>query len=369
MDALDEPVGIPVGVSLTGWGRGLGVGCLCMQYGLWISGRNAGPLLPIRYVKEPDMPFNLPPFTKSPVDACIPQDDWPGYFEGLATQLNKLPYVPNFEEDEGVFVFSDYSGEHKHAGFRTYTYLIVSADKIDVFKRESEAVRLKYGLGTTEVSFKDLNYGPTRRALHEYLHVANGCLHGMLLTVGVDAKIETLFGSNKKEGRENLERVRDKIGKGDWSYKRLEKMYRIYGPLVMILHMLCKTDHKVFWQGDEDTINQDGNSATFEDARYHLDVMLKEFSGKRFKLLGVARSFKEYSYFDDLLSITDLTAGMIQDLLRHKYHDADVEVNEAKGVLCKWLGTESQFLQKVFLCVVPRGGEIVFEFINVDAVD
>ncbi|WP_421560628.1 hypothetical protein [Pseudomonas sivasensis] len=315
------------------------------------------------------MTFSLPPFTSVPVDTCKPKDDWPAYFVGLAEQLGRLPKLPNFAEDEGVFVFSDYGGEHKGAGFRTYTYLIVSADKISVFKRESEAIRLKYGLGTREISFKDLSYGPARRALPDYLSVVNGCLHGMLLTVGVDVNIHTLFGESKKEGRINLERVRDKIGKGDWSYKRLEKMYRVYGPLVIMLHMLCSEGHKVLWHADSDTINEDGKGSTFKDAQYHLQVMLAEFSGKNFKLLGVAKSFDEHSYFDDLLSVADLAAGMMQDLLRHQYHDANVEVNEPKALLCKWLGTESQFLQKVNLAVVLRGAQVYFEFVDIDAID
>lgn len=315
------------------------------------------------------MTFSIPPFTSVPVDECKPKDDWPGYFAGLAEQLGKLPKLPNFAEDEGVFVFSDYGGEHSGAGFRTYTYLIVSADKISVFQRESEAIRLKYGLGTREISFKDLNYGPTRRALPDYLNAVNGCLHGMLLTIGVDTNIQTLFGESKKEGRINLERVRDKIGKGDWSYKRLEKMYRVYGPLVIMLHLLCSEEHKVLWQGDNDTINQDGKGATFKDAQYHLQVMMAEFSGKNFKLLGIAKSFEMHSYFDDLLSVADLAAGMIQDLLRHQYKCANVEVNEQKALLCKWLGTKSHFLQKVNLAVLSKGAQVVFEFIKIDAID
>lgn len=169
----------------------------------------------------------------------------------------------------------------------------------------------------------------------------------MLLTVGVDVNIHSLFGESKKQGRINLELVRDQVGKGDWSYKRLEKMYRIYGPLVIMLHLLCAEDHKVLWHGDTDTINEDGKGSTFKDAQYHLQVMLAEFSGKNFKLFGFAKSFEEHSYFDDLSSVADLAAGMMQDLLRHQYHNANVEVNEQKALLCKWLGTESQFLQKV----------------------
>ncbi|MCJ2371929.1 hypothetical protein [Pseudomonas sp. RGM 3321] len=314
------------------------------------------------------MVFSLPPYKAGPFRLSKSKDGWTGYLNLLAMQLESLGSLPDFSEDKGVFVFSDYGGEHPGAAFRTYSFLFVSADKIGCFNEKSRLIRSKFSLGTTEISFKDINYGPTSRAITEYLNAANNFLHGILVTVAIDASISTMFGVDKKSGQENLEKSAAAVGAGKWKYKRLEKMYRIYGPLVLLLDLLCEERHKIFWQSDRDAINEDGNGANFKHAQHHLMTMLHQYSGKKFELVGFAKSFEESSYFNDLLSLPDLAAGMVQDLLRDHYGAKSLEVNEVKASLCRWLASESKFLQKYTLCLTSKGGSNLLTEVRFDAV-
>ena len=76
-------------------------------------------------------PFEFPKIT----------NQYPLYSRLLAERIQKLDELPDFSEDERIFVMSDYGGEHETAAYNTYAFLISSVDKLSVFKRESNALR------------------------------------------------------------------------------------------------------------------------------------------------------------------------------------------------------------------------------------
>lgn len=127
-------------------------------------------------------------------------DEHPLYARLLAREAEKLISLPDFSKDKGLFIFSDFGGEHKGADFTTYSILICSADKRVVFKEKTKELRVKHGLNEPwkEFGFKDLNYGPISRSLNEFLNLADNFIHGILITVSVDKRIPSLFALKKK---------------------------------------------------------------------------------------------------------------------------------------------------------------------------
>jgi hypothetical protein len=87
----------------------------------------------------------------------------------------------------------------------------------------------------------------------------------------------------------------------------------------------------------------------------------------RFDLVGFGKSFDDKSHLDDLLSIPDLAAGVVQDLLQaHKTGEDNVPGGEEKKALLRWIATQGKFLSKITIQIIrlPNGelGSRVVEF-------
>lgn len=307
-------------------------------------------------------PFTVSPFKKGAFKFSKNNSEWATYIKQLALIFEGLETLPNFEEDSSVYVFSDYSGDHKGSRFSTYSFLLVSGDKSSVFEKESKLLRDRYGLGEKEISYKDIAYGPIKRSVKEYLGIADRFIHGLLLTVCIDNNIISVFGADKIAAKNNLLQLAEQIGSGGvWHHSKLERMYRIYCILVLLLDLTTTSSHKVFWQSDTDKINEEGRKGNFSQSQQHLVRFLTEFTDKSYPLLGFAKTFDELSYFTDFLSLADLAAGMTQDLLSYKYFDDEIMVEEEKAEVCRWLGRSSDFLQKACVAITKRDEMIHFE--------
>lgn len=70
--------------------------------------------------------------------------------------------------------------------------------------------------------------------------------------------------------------------------------------------------------------------------------------------MGFAKSFAQKSHFDDLLSVPDLAAGVVQELLQsHKTGDDQIPGGEGKVAVMKWIARQSEFLSKITIQIVP----------------
>lgn len=306
--------------------------------------------------------FSVEPFKKGPFKLSKDHSEWATYIKQLAVIFEGMDNLPNFEEDSSVYVFSDYSGDHKGARFSTYSFLLVSGDKSSIFEEESKVLRARHGLGMKEISYKDVAYGPIKRSIKEYLEVADRVIHGLLLTVCIDNNIKSVFGADKEDAKNNLLQVAEQIASGgEWHHLKLERMYRIYCVLVLLLDLTTTSGHKVFWQSDTDKINEDGRKGDFSQSQHHLLRFLAEFTDKSYPLLGFAKTFNELSHFTDFLSLADLAAGMTQDLLSSKYFNDEIMVDEEKAEICRWLGRSSRFLHKACVAITKRDDLIYFE--------
>lgn len=191
-------------------------------------------------------PFKFPKLT----------DGHPLYGRLLAREISRLNSLPNFSEDKGLFILSDFGGEHKEANFSTYSFLICSADKRAVFEKEVIAIRKKHKLNDPwkELSYKDLRYGPIKRALDDILDVADKLTHGLLLTVSIDKNIESLFGLDRKAAHSEIVALFQKNDLGQWKGNEAEKLLRICHPIALFFSILAESGQKLLWICDHDSI-------------------------------------------------------------------------------------------------------------------
>jgi hypothetical protein len=283
-------------------------------------------------------------------------DDYPLYARLLAKHIYKIPELPDFNSDTGIFIMSDFGGEHNGADYSTYAFLILSADKRFVFEQHVKALREKYSLDEPfkELNYKDLRYGPIKRALSEYLELVDKYIHGALVTVSIDRNIETVFGLNKHVSHKQIVEQLSNQGFNGWKGKDAEKLFRILHPLCMFVSILGHSGQKTLWLCDNDAINEDGRLRSFDDTQKIYGNVLKMYCDYEFDITGFAKPFKNDPLTSDLLSVTDFAAGTIQDILQSHIKQNDYLGNDTKIKLVKWMAKESGFLSKINLFITKK---------------
>ncbi len=283
-------------------------------------------------------------------------DNHPLYGRMLAREIEKMDALPDFSEDSGVFILSDFGGEHKGANFTTYSFLICSGDKREVFEKEAISVREKHSLidPWKEYGFKDLRYGPIKRALSDFLDIADRLIHGILFTVSIDKNLDTVFGPNKKVAHNEIVSFFKENDLGIWKGNEAEKLLRASVPISLFMSILATSGQKFLWLCDHDSINEDGNERDFSHTQKVLSHALAMYSDNLYEIYGFAKPFANDAGTSDLLSLTDFSAGAIQELLQSEMKGKDIQLSEEKGKILRWMGSESKFLKKINFVFTKR---------------
>lgn len=286
--------------------------------------------------------------TRRVVFPPVLDDTYPLYVRNLADELLKVSGLPEFEGSEGLWIMSDYGGEHKGAGFNTYSFIICCADKAPVFREECRKIRVRHSLNTPfkEFNYKDLDSVRVKASLDDFLRVADSYIHGVLVTVSVDKNIPSLFGMTKKEGQREIQKQLKSHGLGEWKGEVAEKLMRICHPIALYLSLVRANSKKFMWLSDNDAINDDGKKRSFENTQEIFTRVLGMYTKKPFDIYGFAKSFKDEPYTNDILSLTDFAAGALQDLLSSKVKEIHKSPSAEQEKIYKWLGSESNFLIK-----------------------
>jgi hypothetical protein len=178
--------------------------------------------------------------------------------------IRKALLLPNFEDTETVAIFSDYSGESSKSRYYTYTFTFADYNTLGHFRDGIKAVRKKHELDSPlkKISFKDLDYGPIKRSLEEYLYFANNFVNGLIFTLIVDKKIISLSGQNSKEGLDRISKALKDNAFGSWKGAVAEKQQRIVQIIAYFCKLLIGKDKKIFWMTDHDCIVANEEKAT-----------------------------------------------------------------------------------------------------------
>jgi hypothetical protein len=141
---------------------------------------------------------------------------------------------------------------------------------------------------------------------------------------------------------------------GKWKGETAEKVLRVCHSIAILTALTTHANQRLLWYCDEDAINQEARQRGFKDTQ---DIFLRAlgmYCKHEFDLIGFAKSFAEKTHLDDLLSIPDLAAGVVQDIL-HAYTTGNDNVpgGEEKEALIRWIASQGKFLSKITLQISP----------------
>lgn len=274
----------------------------------------------------------------------------------LAEILKSIPELPDFCDDKKIAVMSDYGGEHGDARYNTYSFLFVALDKNGPFQSYMQELRKQHKIYDpySEFKYKDLKYGPRSRALPLYLELIDNLIHGAVVTVAIDKKIGSVFGMTKHEAHASIEEQLREGGFGKWSGNVGEKVLRVLHILSAFTAAMTYDQQRLLWYSDTDQINEDAKSRSFADTQKLFGYIGAMYLTHGFEVLGFGKSFRDKSYLDDLLSVPDLAAGMLQDLLTGKDTGNDIHGGDEKLEVLKWLATPATHLSKIHVRIAPK---------------
>lgn len=85
-----------------------------------------------------------------------------------------------------------------------------------------------------------------------------------------------------------------------------------------------------------------------EELRRIFIRILGMYCAHKFDLVGFGKSFADKTHLDDLLSIPDFAAGVVQDLLQaNKTGNVSIPGGKEKIELLKWMAVQGKFLSKI----------------------
>ena len=226
----------------------------------------------------------------------------------LAAEADRLGVLPLLRSDQQLFVTSDYSGMHKQAAFRTYSFLLVPSLPWKDWDERRRQLREDSGV-SRRMSYKTLGDFQRYRIFRSFLQLAKD-LPSWCITVAVDKRRGPLFGE-PRDGSIDRE-LRD-----GWKQGSRESMLRITHFLALILSGVTSDRQNILWISDEDEI-------VANDAR--LAIVAKALAYSTSNLVshdlghlrvGSTKSDPGDLSLEDLTSIPDLVAGAVSDLLTH----------------------------------------------------
>jgi hypothetical protein len=301
-------------------------------------------------LKIPNAPHNQKIRKNGPFDLSAITPEYPYFSQLLAHAIGQIKELPDFYDDEKIAVMSDFSGEHKGAHFNTYSFLILAYNKVGPFQLQVEELRRKHGLlePYSEFAFKKLSFGPRSRALPEFLHLVDNFIHGAVITIAIDKEIDTVFGVSKKVTYPIIEEQLVTMGLGKWKGAIGEKVLRICHSIALFTALTTRENQRLLWYCDKDSINENTQDRSFTDTQKIFIQILGMYSKHKFDLIGFGKSFDDKSHLDDLLSIPDFAAGVVQDVLQaHKTNDNNIPGGQEKIALLKWMAKQGKFLSKI----------------------
>jgi hypothetical protein len=302
---------------------------------------------------------------KAPNLNIVPDnDDYPWFIRHFQAQLQAMEtrnelLLPNLHLDnEAIAIFSDYGGEHAGSSCSVYSFLICAGHVLRPFEKAMEVLRNEHGLNDplVEIQFKELNYGPIRRSLPQYLYNLNNLVNGLLLTVVVEKEIPTIFGFEKKPTHQFITDTLIQSGLGNWNPHSAEKLLRVTHFISYLVALLSKPYQDVFWMTDHDAI-----APSTERHQHALDLfsnLLRHYCKHPLGTISGAVPFDEkVPLYLDLLSSTDIAAGSIEHYLsRAKKGDAETVGKEGITHVLRWFCNQGVLLKKYAIRISKADG-------------
>lgn len=267
--------------------------------------------------------------------------------------------LPNLSyHNETISIFSDYGGDSKGSLYHTYSFLFSAYQPIAFFFDKMAAIRKNHGLDDpfVEISFKELHYGPIKRALTDYLIAANNLIPGLLLTIVIDKKVESVIGPNSRNTLQEIQDILKNEGIGDWKKKISEKVLIVLNIIGYFCALLSQEGQNLFWMTDNDAIVS--NKEKLNSILKLWGLILHNYAPNRYKNIGAAiPEFYEDSNHKqqllDVLSITDLIAGSIEHYYTRNDTMEELDIKEDVNKVLIWMTEQGVGLKKLSLVIRP----------------
>ncbi|MFM0005096.1 hypothetical protein PQR57_29305 [Paraburkholderia dipogonis] len=172
-------------------------------------------------------------------------------------------------------------------------------------------------------------------------------IHGALITIAIDKRIQTVFGADKQQVQPIMvEQLRLK-GLGEWAGPAAEKVLRVTNIIAAFAALLTHENQNLLWYSDKDLINEDGKKRDFKHTQQILGHILAMYLPHKLAAVGFGKSFDRKTHLDDLLSVPDLAAGVVQDLLQQYETEEDIPGGDEKVRVMRWIATPATHLSKI----------------------
>lgn len=240
----------------------------------------------------------------------------------IEMEIRKPYSLPNFKLGDTIFVFSDYSGQHKESNFDVYSFMLVDINNCHVWFKERNKVRLKLLSDGRRLSYKNLNDKNKKRALNPFLYASNH-IPGIIVSFAIDKKIESLFRKKDKINTDDPELNKYR----DWKSKIFENLLRIVHFNSFLIAGLSKENQDVYWISDDDNINANVGKLTeltniFANILSH--YLSHNLRNLRCGSTGICDDGSKN--IEDFCAIPDLVAGAISEMLS-TYYKKGIPIN------------------------------------------
>jgi hypothetical protein len=204
---------------------------------------------------------------------------------------------------------SDYSGDHKGSGYRTYCYLIMDTDTSSDWPRLRSQVRRHFLPNGRRMSFKNLGDGHRQRALVPFLQSAN-TINGHLVALVVTKKLSNLSWRGLFD-----ETTPKRLGlRGVWKERSFEAMFRSAQMFALMLSIWSRPWVDVTWITDQDEIVANDNR--LDDAQQLAARLSAQFVPHHMGVFAMNSTVIDGDdrAFEDFVAVADLAAGMLSEI-------------------------------------------------------
>lgn len=265
-----------------------------------------------------------------------------------------------------MIVASDYSGQHKAANHKSYSFLVTTDQALQEWLPSLRAFRERWLPDNRRISFKKLNEPVRWRALPAFLETA-GNLSGNLVTILIDRRVGSfMFG-----GPDAAVEVFPDCFPANANRGTVEKMLRLASFVALILSGLRREDQVSNWISDHDeALDSHDKREQFARLATYLTFGLTRWRQPADNLFGTTELPMAPYWSEDVAAVADLAAGAYCQMSAHLpdffgkenwvvgIASSNVENQRARAI-GNWLATGRSALKHVLLRLERDGnGEV-----------
>jgi hypothetical protein len=297
-----------------------------------------------------------------------------------ALQKARPVMFPDFSDESTIFAASDYSGQHKTAGYEAYSFVLTTPKRWQSWERHRIEIRSRF-LMTRRISYKSLEDKKRWEVLPIFMAAA-AILEGITFTILVNKKIVSLFS---KSGKIDLDHP-DLARFSNWKESVIERTLRITHLMALFVAGLSNEGQNLIWITDEDEMvaNEERlREVTSVISEVFSNLIEHNFGHFRF---GTTASDNGTLQLEDLAAIADLSAGALVDVLTdlesagkttspHLFIPIGHKVSRKSRAITAWFTSYDMPMRHIVVALDPDGDEgqitlrrLVFDEVTPDAV-